>query len=98
MNISRKFPVLCDLDGVVWLAHEPIDGSAQAVERLRAHGHRAVTPLLDPADLAKLIDDLARPGDMVVCLGAGSITRWANALPGELARRRYGQARGEGGR
>ena len=42
MNISHKFPVLCDLDGVVWLAHEPIDGSAQAVERLRAHGHRVL--------------------------------------------------------
>ncbi|MDA0675650.1 MAG: UDP-N-acetylmuramate--L-alanine ligase [Proteobacteria bacterium] len=79
---------------------QPIKGIDRTalVEGLRAHGHRAVTPLLDPANLAELIDDLAQPGDMVVCLGAGSITRWANALPGELARRRYGQARGEGGR
>ena len=42
MNNSSKFPVLCDLDGVVWLAHEPIDGSADAVERLRTAGHRVV--------------------------------------------------------
>jgi UDP-N-acetylmuramate--alanine ligase len=28
---------------------------------------------------------LARPGDIVVFLGAGSITQWAYALPGELA-------------
>jgi 4-nitrophenyl phosphatase len=42
MNIFHKFPVLCDLDGVVWLAHQPIDGSARAVERLRAHGHRVL--------------------------------------------------------
>ena len=35
-------PVLCDLDGVVWLAHEPIMGSAQAVRRLRDAGHRVV--------------------------------------------------------
>jgi UDP-N-acetylmuramate--alanine ligase len=28
---------------------------------------------------------MAQPGDFVVCLGAGSITSWANALPGELA-------------
>jgi UDP-N-acetylmuramate--alanine ligase len=28
---------------------------------------------------------LAMPGDIVVCLGAGSITQWAYALPGELA-------------
>ena len=32
-----------------------------------------------------MIGELARPGDMVVCLGAGSITGWANSLPGELA-------------
>ena len=28
---------------------------------------------------------MAQPGDYVVCLGAGSITQWAYALPGELA-------------
>ena len=28
---------------------------------------------------------LAEPGDIVVCLGAGNITQWAYALPGELA-------------
>ena len=42
--------------------------------------------MIDPADLPPLVADLAQPGDMVVCLGAGSITGWANALPGELAR------------
>lgn len=42
MNNSSKFPVLCDLDGVVWLAHQPIVGSAKAVERLRDAGHRVV--------------------------------------------------------
>lgn len=36
------FPVLCDLDGVVWLAHRPIPGSAKAVERLRSAGHRVL--------------------------------------------------------
>lgn len=35
-------PVLCDLDGVVWLAHRPIDGAADAVAALRAAGHRVV--------------------------------------------------------
>lgn len=34
--------MLCDLDGVVWLAHQPIPGSARAVERLRAAGHRVL--------------------------------------------------------
>lgn len=35
-------PVLCDLDGVVWLAHRAIPGSADAVARLRGAGHRVV--------------------------------------------------------
>ncbi len=43
-------------------------------------------PLIDESELATIINDLARPGDMVICLGAGSITTWANALPEELAR------------
>jgi UDP-N-acetylmuramate--alanine ligase len=54
------------------------------VEGLLTRGHRHVLPLPTPADLAPLIRDLAKPGDLVVCLGAGSITNWANALPREL--------------
>ena len=42
MNNFDKFPVLCDLDGVVWLAHQPIAGSVEAVSRLRQAGHRVV--------------------------------------------------------
>jgi UDP-N-acetylmuramate--alanine ligase len=34
--------------------------------------------------LAPLIHEIAGPGDFVICLGAGNITQWANALPGEL--------------
>ena len=34
--------VLCDLDGVVWLAHQPIPGSVGGIARLRAHGHRVL--------------------------------------------------------
>src|SRR6266566_2712907 len=55
------------------------------VQGLRAHGHRQAIPLDGPQDLARLIKRLAQPGDMVVCLGAGNITQWAYALPGELA-------------
>jgi UDP-N-acetylmuramate--alanine ligase len=56
------------------------------VEGLRAHGHRHAEPLPGPEALAERVAEIARPGDLVVCLGAGSITGWANALPGELAR------------
>jgi HAD superfamily hydrolase (TIGR01450 family) len=41
MRFSR-FPVLCDLDGVIWLAHQPLPGSTQAIERLRAMGHEVL--------------------------------------------------------
>jgi UDP-N-acetylmuramate--alanine ligase len=39
-----------------------------------------------PEELATTVRELAQPGDMVVCVGAGSITNWANALPAELAK------------
>jgi UDP-N-acetylmuramate--alanine ligase len=55
------------------------------VQGLRAHGHRQVIPLEGPRDLARMVVRLAQPGDLVICLGAGSITQWAYALPGELA-------------
>jgi UDP-N-acetylmuramate--alanine ligase len=54
------------------------------VAGLRAHGHKQAIPLQAPEKLAALIKELAKPGDIVVCLGAGSITQWAYALPGEL--------------
>jgi HAD superfamily hydrolase (TIGR01450 family) len=41
-SLSSVRTVLCDLDGVVWLAHEPIPGSSDAVARLRASGRRVV--------------------------------------------------------
>jgi UDP-N-acetylmuramate--alanine ligase len=51
---------------------------------LRSHGQREVIPLPQAADLAGIGKGLAKPGDLVVCLGAGNITQWAYALPGEL--------------
>jgi UDP-N-acetylmuramate--alanine ligase len=51
---------------------------------LRAHGHREVVPLQNSAELAGVVRGLASSGDLVVCLGAGNITQWAYALPGEL--------------
>jgi UDP-N-acetylmuramate--alanine ligase len=72
---------------------EPIEGFDREglVDGLRSHGHRQVLSLADREDLATLVDSLARPGDIVVCLGAGSITQWASALPEELAGLRRGR-------
>ena len=81
-----------DADAVI-VAHvypageAPIEGADRdtLVQAIRARGHRHVLPLDGPEDLASLIRSLAKPGNSVVCLGAGNITQWANALPGELA-------------
>ncbi len=54
------------------------------VKGVRATGHRHVVALDAPEQLAGLVRKIAKPGDYVVCLGAGSITQWAQALPGEL--------------
>jgi UDP-N-acetylmuramate--alanine ligase len=64
----------------------PIPGVThdELVNRIRARGHRDARVLDDPAALAKLIAGRVEDGDYVVCLGAGNITQWAAALPGEL--------------
>ncbi|MDP9195716.1 MAG: UDP-N-acetylmuramate--L-alanine ligase [Pseudomonadota bacterium] len=66
----------------------PIQGVTRdaLVEGLRRRGHRHVLPLAAPEQLPQMVSRLARPGDFVVCLGAGSITHWANALPADLDR------------
>jgi UDP-N-acetylmuramate--alanine ligase len=64
----------------------PIDGVNRdaLVEGIRRFGHRRALGLGGVAQLPRLIADEAAPGDMVVCLGAGDITAWAYALPGQL--------------
>jgi len=59
------------------------------VDGLRTHGHRNVAALPTADALPETIAAMARSGDLVVCLGAGTISAWANALPGQL------QARGD---
>jgi UDP-N-acetylmuramate--alanine ligase len=54
------------------------------VEGLRARGHRQVVAMSDPAHLSEMVHAIARQGDFVICLGAGSITQWAAALPAGL--------------
>jgi len=81
-----------DADAVI-VAHvypageAPIEGVDRdaLVQGLRNHGHRQVVGLDSPERLASLVMSMAKSGDYVVCLGAGSITQWAYALPGELA-------------
>ncbi len=67
----------------------PIEGaSADALAAsLKSHGHRDARKLASLDGLAEFVRAEAQPGDIVVCLGAGDITAYANALPGKLASR-----------
>ncbi len=60
----------------------PVEGvsAAALVERLKARGHRAAATVLDADALAKLLAEDVVSGDLVVCLGAGDITKWAAGL------------------
>lgn len=64
----------------------PIDGISQQslVDGIRNAGHRKVMALESPDSLASQVKEIAESGDYVVCLGAGSVTYWANALPEQL--------------
>jgi UDP-N-acetylmuramate--alanine ligase len=55
------------------------------VDGLRASGHRSVVALPGPEHLAEMVHAIAKSGDFVICLGAGTITNWAQALPAQLA-------------
>jgi UDP-N-acetylmuramate--alanine ligase len=61
---------------------EPIEGidAAALADGIRAHGHRMVQTVDGPTDLARTLRDLAADGDLVICMGAGDITKWAAGL------------------
>jgi UDP-N-acetylmuramate--alanine ligase len=69
---------------------EPIEGvdSAALAEGLRARGHRMVKSVTDPRDLASSLRDIAAEGDMIICMGAGDITKWAAGLADGIAKAR----------
>ena len=94
-RLSSLFNEFCscfnDADTVilapVYAAGEaPIEAASHTAlaDGLRSRGHRAVHTIDKPELLAPLVRRLARPGDIVMCLGAGTITQWAYALPGQL--------------
>jgi len=66
---------------------EPIEGADRRAlaDGLRQRGHRHVMEIPGEAELADAVAEVAGEGDVVVCMGAGSITNWARALPERLA-------------
>ena len=69
---------------------EPIDGvdAAALVSGLKSRGHRFAAPVADQAELARVLASEVTGGDLVVCLGAGDITRWAAGLADAIGRER----------
>ena len=95
-RLSSLFKEFCacfnDADSVVlapvYAAGEsPIDGATHThlAEGLHERGHRSVFTIDTPDQLAPLVRGQVTAGDIVVCLGAGSISQWAYALPDQLA-------------
>ena len=94
-RLSSLFNDFCgcfnDADAVilapVYTAGEaPIAGATHTAlaEGLHARGHRSVVTIEQPEELARAVAPLVKPGDIVVCLGAGTISQWAYALPAQL--------------
>jgi UDP-N-acetylmuramate--alanine ligase len=78
----------CDADSVIvtplYSAGEaPIDGIDHhaLADGIRAHGHDSVVAVDSERDMVPILWRYARPGDVVICLGAGNSTDWAHELP-----------------
>ena len=95
-RLSHHFEEFCacfndaDVVGImdIFSAGEvPIEGASRddLVAGLVRHGHRQALAVKNEGDLTRLVREHAKPGDMVVCLGAGTISTWANGLPAKLA-------------
>ncbi|MDX8351309.1 UDP-N-acetylmuramate--L-alanine ligase [Cognatiyoonia sp. IB215182] len=94
-RLSHHFDEFCscfndaDVVGIaeVFAAGEdPIDGASHKdlVAGLIRHGHRHARTVESEDDLERIVREQAKAGDIVVCLGAGTISAWANGLPARL--------------
>ncbi|MFT5799745.1 MAG: UDP-N-acetylmuramate--alanine ligase [Candidatus Azotimanducaceae bacterium] len=94
-RLSHHFEEFCacfndaDVVGIADIfaaGEDPIEGASRddLVAGLIRHGHRHAQAVEGEADLARFVRENAKAGDMVVCLGAGSISGWANGLPAQL--------------
>jgi len=73
---------------------QPIEGvdAAALADDIRGHGHRMVRTVADVDELCLVLRDLAAPGDIVICMGAGDITKWAARLADGICAARASKA------
>jgi UDP-N-acetylmuramate--alanine ligase len=67
---------------------DPIPGATRddLVAGLRSHGHRSAEAVEDEAGLLRFVREHCQPGDLLVCLGAGTVSAWAYNLPEAMAK------------
>jgi len=65
---------------------DPVDGvdGAALIDGIKSLGHRSAQTIEDREHLVRILAPELQPGDLVLCLGAGDITKWAAQLPDEL--------------
>ncbi|WP_018997757.1 UDP-N-acetylmuramate--L-alanine ligase [Hirschia maritima] len=93
-DLFTEFSTCFDMADTVLIApvfeagEEPIEGinHETLVKSIRQHGHKDVGVLESLTALPEAIKAFAKPGDMVVCLGAGDITSYANSLAEDLTK------------
>lgn len=68
----------------------PIEGADQEAlfDGLLSVGHRDVLKIDGPEELPKIISGMAKEDDLVIYLGAGSVSQWAYDLPDALRKER----------
>ena len=83
MNARNEIEtVLCDLDGVVWLAHHPIAGSVEAIAALQASGRRVLlvtnnsSATIATQERALADVGISATGDVVSSALAAALLRW----------------------
>ncbi len=90
-RLQHHFEAFCtcfqdaDVVGIadVFAAGEaPLDGATRdaLVAGIRDQGQKATYPIKAQADLVKFVQNHARSGDIVLCMGAGTISAWATSL------------------
>ena len=79
IGAGKPSVVLCDLDGVIWLSHQPIPGSVEAIASLRAAGHRVLfvtnnsSARVDVQEAALLAIGIPATGDVLTSANAAAL-------------------------
>ncbi|MGF1622112.1 MAG: UDP-N-acetylmuramate--L-alanine ligase [Rhodomicrobiaceae bacterium] len=95
-RLKSLFPEFCDcfsnsdtlIVTPVYSAGEEPNGIDRdtLVDGVKMRGHRQVLAVDGEDQLTNLVASIAKPGDLVIGMGAGTITEWTNALPGKLGK------------